>query len=760
MIITKRLGALPSRIAILRGAANELILLQQLEPYPKGTWKMTPEAVHVWVAAILTRANSEAEVFEYPAFTVAEAINELARRGYVAQPDQPPLTVIPDRPLVVEPPIDQVIPPRAQRSTFPWWILLLMAAALLLREKKPKRRRSKKGLSGLKTENSKLKTQAGLSGELMNCAVWDETPRARGGMKWSCMMFAPAPQKPPTDCVKPNFPKQKKICVKMQKVSSMFYAAGVVNRCKKYRAACEPGATLSETMPKPHEASPGHYIDPEEERRIEKEVRSYAEALAKQENEMQEGPGKAFGREIMSRGGLRQHRYHRGAAGKEEFQWVPLFMRRKGGLPPDEMASEMGITENELMRQIQKHYPGITKIKRRYTWQDFDQVARDTIHEAYGRFSGLAQGDLFPGLKRELVLTAEDPATSDDPLTICLERAGWSIKRIDTLRNTIIEKRQPDLFTGKTVALNRSEKELETATQKCLETGKGFAGLGFMSTEHIAEGVRKGVRQNKERMKHGDTGLNAFFVTPSMNIIPWREREKLTDFSTSVHSHSASNWNELLRLSGQKEPPFRFSDGDIKIFRDGFLRGEVDTDALIMADGRMITVQCPMTSDLHLAKDEKIDRWQTLPQAWNSMRKYEGMTSLAAAQKRQGEFFRKVGCKWTLGRWREEGETTPDLVQPLTSERMRAAGKWAKFPPYIYTKKPGGEEYDLTKAMWLRIPGWMYPTEPAQPELFKQRRRQKRAPTGERTITVTREIRPDRPPVQMRFFGTRRANQF
>lgn len=92
--------------------------------------------------------------------------------------------------------------------------------------------------------------------------------------------------------------------------------------------------------------------------------------------------------------------------------------------------------------------------------------------------SGLGQ-DLFPGLRRELVLDPpDDIATSDDPVTACMERLGWRVPRMQALRSSISEKLTPDLFTGKTRKLSAGEKEYQRVISECLAARSGTAGLG------------------------------------------------------------------------------------------------------------------------------------------------------------------------------------------------------------------------------------------------------------------------------------------
>lgn len=80
-------------------------------------------------------------------------------------------------------------------------------------------------------------------------------------------------------------------------------------------------------------------------------------------------------REIIARGGIARHK---NGSLSEEYNEIPISYRRKAGLPADEMASEMGITETELMASIKRaeavkgQLPVVFgKRKRYFTAKDF-----------------------------------------------------------------------------------------------------------------------------------------------------------------------------------------------------------------------------------------------------------------------------------------------------------------------------------------------------------------------------------------------------
>jgi len=72
------------------------------------------------------------------------------------------------------------------------------------------------------------------------------------------------------------------------------------------------------------------------------------------------------------------------------------------------------------------------------------------------------QQELFQGLRRELVLQADEVATSDDPVEAFLECRGWKLARIRELRRSIEEKSIPNVFTQQPEPLSPSEVELQT----------------------------------------------------------------------------------------------------------------------------------------------------------------------------------------------------------------------------------------------------------------------------------------------------------
>ena len=65
----------------------------------------------------------------------------------------------------------------------------------------------------------------------------------------------------------------------------------------------------------------------------------------------------------------------------------------------------------------------------------------------------------FGGIKRVLVLKADEVVTSDDPLEAYLEMKGWKLSRVRELMSSIHEKQIPPLF-GEPEELDIHERHL------------------------------------------------------------------------------------------------------------------------------------------------------------------------------------------------------------------------------------------------------------------------------------------------------------
>lgn len=80
------------------------------------------------------------------------------------------------------------------------------------------------------------------------------------------------------------------------------------------------------------------------------------------------------------------------------------------------------------------------------------------------------QTEMFPGMRRELVLEAEDNADilTVDPLDVCLERQGWELPKVRKYQQSISAKMTPDMF-GKVERLSGKEVMLQETIQQCLE---------------------------------------------------------------------------------------------------------------------------------------------------------------------------------------------------------------------------------------------------------------------------------------------------
>lgn len=86
------------------------------------------------------------------------------------------------------------------------------------------------------------------------------------------------------------------------------------------------------------------------------------------------------------------------------------------------------------------------------------------------------QPELFRA-KRELrVLETEDMATSDDPITACMERRGYTQEQMDRLGDRIAEKTTIDMFDDKPAKLTSSETKFQDDIQDCIDHVKNVFG--------------------------------------------------------------------------------------------------------------------------------------------------------------------------------------------------------------------------------------------------------------------------------------------
>lgn len=686
------------------------------------------------------------------------ALSQLARSPGeiilpIVVPPSPPFPVVP------RPPGDK------SNNTF-WWIaglltLFIFAAKATPIPRKKRRAKSKPGssLSG-----------SGLSGEFSNCLLWQEVEdRKTQGLLWRCLKFAPACSSTDKECTPATEKFQNRVCIESKQVKTLspYFKKKTVSRCKKYVPACTTSSCLPAPFEKPEPSMP-HGMD------ISRMVQDTARSMAEESNLAEEEVGKAFGREIVDRGGLKPHRLptegrlRSAKKGKdEEFEVVPLFMRRKDGLSADEMASEMGYPdENSFLEAIRKEYPRTAgKKKRVFKAEDFIAEAEATVFQALeSQNLGAVQQDLFPGLRRELVLQQVDLATSDDPVEAYLERKGWKLKRIRQLRESAVQKSIPDPFTGKTEKLSKAELEVQRDTNEFFDKMKEprlrsqkeptFLGLSGMSTERIAAGVRKAVKKDASRKAHGDTSLRAFFITPDLDIVSWKDRNVVSKLSrdtgnTAVHSHSAENWNYLRQLTGKLEPETRFSIQDLKNFKHQVQGGLADTKALIMGDGRMIVLRCPTKdSTLFHTSDQSITGSKL---KWKEMDKpeYADLGYNEAARKKQQKYVKRLGCTWEEAEWKDRDAAQPMLFHLIPNTRQEHIESISNDPQYDYTTPPGKKKADLSKEFSLKVSPAMRPTDPVQDELFVTAHRTKKSSKGERKITMSQR----RQPTQIRLLG-------
>lgn len=165
--------------------------------------------------------------------------------------------------------------------------------------------------------------------------------------------------------------KLKKVCIGWREVHSKYYNKKIW-KCDEYARPTGEGACLVEPAAAPFSKGT---------------IKSLAKWYAETWNEEFEWRTPGFIKEIRDRGGIRPYkeRTRAGKVDEEYMQNVPLFLRRKKGLPPDEMASEMGFdTDSDLYEAISEVY-GAGKRKaaptRKKKWYEFAEEAHQDIIE-------------------------------------------------------------------------------------------------------------------------------------------------------------------------------------------------------------------------------------------------------------------------------------------------------------------------------------------------------------------------------------------
>lgn len=289
-----------------------------------------------------------------------------------------------------------------------------------------------------------------LSGDVMECIEWKKVLSRTGKMVRRCAKFQP----------------------------------NLTGRCRTERAPIPWGKKRLERKPAEAEAEPT--VEPVEvpEEPTKAEVKALATELRDSANESIEAAQTLY-REIMDRGGIRP--YRKGVE-REEYMDIPLKYHRAGGLPLDEMADEIGMETNDLLYRIEQAERVLAERPRDYKGKLRKYKADDFLDKAYDMLSramvfvgllgsirrrAILGEELFP-VRETLVLKAEEPGKSGDPLDRCLEKKGWNINRVRELQAKIAEKLTPSLFTGKTQKLTGGEVMLQEAIQECLDrlTGK------------------------------------------------------------------------------------------------------------------------------------------------------------------------------------------------------------------------------------------------------------------------------------------------
>lgn len=218
-------------------------------------------------------------------------------------------------------------------------------------------------------------------GRIAHCGIWDRD-KYTGDL--ICKQYFTACQTTDRCLNIPEKPKtQARVCVKFKDVPSITTAKGYVSRCAHYEALCRPVGCIRSAAPHPEPAA----FDP-------KEVRAVAEWMLDEVKERAKIDPKYLAREIKSRGGIKAYRkQYPGQKTDQEYMSLPLHLKSKKGLAPDEMAAEMGYgSDTELYRDIHAAYPPKTPrtplqkqlAKQKPTWRDYEEGARDYLMERAG----------------------------------------------------------------------------------------------------------------------------------------------------------------------------------------------------------------------------------------------------------------------------------------------------------------------------------------------------------------------------------------
>lgn len=215
------------------------------------------------------------------------------------------------------------------------------------------------------------------SGPIMNCESWYEDPYTG----WHCFIYAPSCSGQAV-CKSAGDPRQIKTCVETKQVEpkSDRYSVKWLTRCARYAPSCSSIQCLKKPAPMPitREIS-------------EKEVRTLAQMMAKEENEALE-IGKELYRRILEYGGIRPQRGgesyelrkkgERGP-GYEEYMEIPKYLHRRHGMTSDDMATELGFKdESEFLATIRRDVlrrRELPKGRSYWTTKDFMQKAEQYL---------------------------------------------------------------------------------------------------------------------------------------------------------------------------------------------------------------------------------------------------------------------------------------------------------------------------------------------------------------------------------------------
>jgi hypothetical protein len=109
------------------------------------------------------------------------------------------------------------------------------------------------------------------------------------------------------------------------------------------------------------------------------------------------------------------------------------------------------------------------------------------------------------------------------------------------------------------------------------QTAKGI------DIKRISNGIKKAIKENPERLKHGYTAKNAFWILETGEVVPFKDKDIMNRRNViNVHSHSPENWEKAPKGNFQS-----FSGADMVALQHMLKYGYGDTIAVIVAEGQM-----------------------------------------------------------------------------------------------------------------------------------------------------------------------------